>query len=228
MHELVNYAEERRLSDEELDLIALERIDPFSFTLEPSLYNKKWWDYRRWHPTYATYEFALAYEKAYRLIYSQRYDLNEAKNLRVFKNRDPLDSLQEVVFGLWGARQHADLHGISYDFYCLQGLYFSEVADWSMLARPIDLTGMKVRLHITTAWNDLGLFRPSKSEYYKPENFVGDQYQMAYYRKLYHSIKAQNGRSGVNNAMSRGVLTSKILMAIEQIDAMPVALPILY
>lgn len=157
----------RNFSDLELDLIALERIEPEVLKREAALYQTKWWDYRFLHPTEATYAFAQSYERAYRRLYAKRYDKFEAETVAVFNNADALKDTKTTVVGLWMARQKADELGIRYDSWCFPALDYSERV-FDKLARTPELVLPNVVEHIEHQWlvrNIAGLVQPEAIQY---------------------------------------------------------------
>ena len=81
------------LTEDVYNTIAIERIDPKYFDLEPELFNTKWFDYRFINPTQATYCYAHHYKIALKRAMVRRTDIHRGEAWNVFpgiKDRLPL------------------------------------------------------------------------------------------------------------------------------------------
>jgi hypothetical protein len=176
------------LTDADYDRIALLRIDPELRKEEPALFDTKWFDYRREHPTKMTYLFAHEYVQAVKDIHSKTSDVHEAKTLKVLDHEDifiPNDSMA-IDVSFWKARQAADAQGVPYDFYLNFAMNRAANRGWHVYPRPNQLYMYELVLDAGDAWRQQvsEIFTTSKSPIMRTEHFEGHPDQAAYQRWL--------------------------------------------
>jgi hypothetical protein len=137
-------------SDLQLDYVCLRSIPQELTKKEPSLYDKKWWDYRDLHPMGATYNFVYEYNRAYKNIASKRI---ETKKVQIFEG-DFLLRPESVIRGFWLGRQVADELSMPYNFYCYYTIDTSEKMDWPYLARPEDMSNTALVTETFNQWTE--------------------------------------------------------------------------
>lgn len=153
-----------KLTTQELDLLAIQKISPALFKEETSLYQTKWWDYRHLHPVEATYEFANEYLAAYRRVIQRRIESEVAKRIFPVKGmKDIFNDAKDIqITGFWKARQMADRIGCPYSFYCSEALLYGDKRDWAFLPKPTQMYSTQRKFEtdpslvesIAAAWND--------------------------------------------------------------------------
>jgi hypothetical protein len=118
------------------EVIALSRIPSNLRKKEAELMRTRWFDYRRLHPTKATYLFAHAYNKAYQNCVAVMKDVG-LRFMKGYKGADALDVHEKLSF--WRARQLVDSLGIRYDFFLRKAMDWHIEAGWIQPPRPSHL-----------------------------------------------------------------------------------------
>lgn len=155
------------------ELLAIQHIPASLTKKEPELMRKKWFDYRRMHPTKATYLFAQAYNRAYGDCVSVMKD-RSGKFMRGFKGLDFMESRERLAF--WRLRQLIDSLGIRYDFFLRKAMDWHVEAGWLQPPRPSHIgANADMVTDVMMAWEEECAARiqfPRDSRY-KAVNFFG-------------------------------------------------------
>lgn len=169
------------LSRSEYDLIAIRRIDRGLLAKESELQQTKWFDYRRMHPTAATYLCAAQFTFSYRHFVRKAFDFERAAYAKGFKGDDCMEHREAKTF--WKLRQFIDSLGIRYDFYMLAAVDFCIRAGWQQPPRPAMLYSREDMVQfIKDAWVE-EMHRSVqyvKDPFYRVENWIGHADQVAY------------------------------------------------
>lgn len=80
------------LDPAQADIATIQHIQPKLLKQEPELMRKKWFDYRRMHPTVATYLFVAEYIKAFKRMTAAAFDVDRSKFVKGMKEIDFMDS----------------------------------------------------------------------------------------------------------------------------------------
>jgi hypothetical protein len=180
------------LTVDDCEIKALTAIPLPILEAEVELIESKWFDYRRLHPTKATYLFASKYELGLRDIYAKTIDYRKAGDLQAFNGKDPLETAD--VVSLWRARQSYDRIGVRYEF----GLRFTfgRFADrgWSHFPRPNQLYGQELLLDIADAWKVecRARLQFAADPMFRNENFANLPEQVDYHSWLIKQIKSRD------------------------------------
>ena len=174
------------------ELLAIQNVKDALLKKESALMKVKWFDYRRMHPTKATYFLAHSYNKAYSRFISITQDGRSAPYMRGFKGMDFMLTKERLSF--WRLRQHIDKLGIRYDFYLMKGMDWCIANGWLQPARPSHLmTNEEMVTDIMMAWEEECAIRMqfALDDRYKVSNFFGHSDQLAYEQFIIDSIKTR-------------------------------------
>lgn len=162
------------------ELLAIQHIPASLLKKEAELMRSKWFDYRRMHPTKATYFLAQCYNRAYQDCVVVMKD-RSGKFMRGFKGLDMLQSREKLAF--WRLRQLIDSLGIRYDFFLRQAMDWHVSAGWLQPPRPSHISSNQDMItDVMMAWEEECAARLQfcKDERYKVRNFFGHVDQLAY------------------------------------------------
>lgn len=203
------------ISDERCETLRIQHFSPKQCSLEPRLYQLKWWDYRSLHPVQATFLFADCYKKAAIWSLSRRVDVEEAQSFRIcggkkFGEDSFLSLPKQQRTGMWVARQTADRFGIPYDFWCTKAMIYCEKNLWRFIPKPTQMYGSTVKEehehfkmpmvdYIRLAWHEKksNEFLCANSDFYKADNYSGHQYQKDHLLFLKRQLVRLNNRAMV-------------------------------
>lgn len=164
-------------------------IRPESREDEADLYLTKWFDYRHFHPTQATYYFAHCYVQAVRRIYAKTRDVERAKTVEPFQNRD-ITQCPEFT-ACWLARKNFDRIGVRYD--TALDFAFKRATDrgWGYFPRPNQLYGAELTADLTDYWQKLctDVFQHGEHPRFLDENYCGHPDQDAHHQWLIAQVK---------------------------------------
>ena len=155
------------------ELLAIQHITPKLLKEEAALYRTKWFDYRRIHPTKATYLLAHCYNRAYQDCMVVMRD-RSGKFMRGFKGMDFMESREKLSF--WRLRQRIDSLGIRYEFFLRKAMDWHVSAGWLQPPRPSHLsTNEDMITDVMMAWEEecAARIQYPQDTRYKVENFFG-------------------------------------------------------
>jgi hypothetical protein len=173
------------------ELLAIQHIPAALLKKEAALYRVKWFDYRRMHPTKATYLLAQCYNRAYQDCMSVMRD-RSGKFMRGFKGMDFMESRERLSF--WRLRQLIDSLGIRYDFFLRRAMTWHIEAGWLQPPRPSHLaTNQDMITDVMMAWEEECAARIQfpKDTRYKVANFFGHVDQLDWETHLVAQIKTR-------------------------------------
>ena len=177
--------------------------------LEPDLYTKRWFDYRRNLPSQATQAFCNEYERLYREQYAKTQDRETARTLIVHGvTKDLFKSPYLLQF--WRARQEADRLGCKYSFYIRFVLNRAFERGWRYLPRPNQIFDEDISLDCEVAWLDLKrvTLQLAENPLFLAENYKGYPEQDDYYLYLIQQVLGQHAKDKV---LARLVYKDRIL-----------------
>lgn len=159
---------------------------------ERFLFSQKWFDYRKVHSIIATFMFAEAYETAYKETYTRELDHKRGPYVKGLKNRDIFTPLKDAaadrsrlttLTGIWKSRQHADLMGIPYLFFCRSALKWTMRKSRKYIARPTQLYSFDLLTAISNDWREwiAGRAVVAEDAIFKNENYRGAPIQDAHH-----------------------------------------------
>lgn len=100
------------------DKFAAQHIRPEDIQVDLELMEKKYWDYKMWHPTKATMYFAHRYHAIASKVMEREVGGKQAAGYRVKAARFDLRYMPlATIRAFWKARQYADAIGCTYDVY---------------------------------------------------------------------------------------------------------------
>lgn len=166
---------------EEGDLLALRVIPPALLSGEAELFETKWFDYRRLHPTQATFLFMHGYRAAYRRVMARREDYRQVHLLRGMKVGNPFDPDRKETPAFWKARRLADAAGIPYEQFCYSALDYGERSCWENLPRPGQFEKPEIVDKIVADWEEVSAayIRLPDDPIYLAKHFVGSAIQVS-------------------------------------------------
>jgi hypothetical protein len=179
----------------QLELLALG-IDASHRAAEPELMRCKWFDYRRLHPTTATYLFAHHYKQAVRTWAETTHDLEGASKVRAFAPADIFKGREATA--MWNARACADSLGMPYD------LFFSMTAQramnqlWSKFPRPNQLYGEEVVIDLKAMFDELcaTTLVYSRDPWFKVPQFFGHAVQLEHREHVLQRLQQAGSHPG--------------------------------
>lgn len=176
------------------EVLAIQNIPAKLLKKEPELHATRWFDYRRMHPTKATYLFYAMYVRAYRDFITKTRDRGMGSGILPFKGvkGDFMNAKEKQA--LWRLRQVADSLGLRYDFFLRFAMNWKIEHNWHHVPRPVHLAANEEMLaDCMLAWeqecrNSLQL---CKDERYLAQNFFGHADQLAYEAFIVGQIKTR-------------------------------------
>lgn len=172
--------------------LAIQHIPSSLLKSEAELMSKRWFDYRRMHPTKATYLLAHLYNKAYGNAISVMKDGETGKYMKGFKGMDFMETRERLSF--WRLRQHIDSLGIRYDFYLRHAMNYCISNGWLQPPRPSHLRADdEMTVAVMLAWEEeiKAKIQFCKDTRYKTSNFFGHVDQIAYEKYIIDQIKSR-------------------------------------
>jgi hypothetical protein len=173
------------------EVAAIANIDGKILKREPELLTKKWFDYRRMHPTKATYLFAQCYLKAYQDFMVTTLDFERGKFMRPFKGGPDFMVAKEKK-ALWQLRQTGDQLGIRYNFFLRFAMNWMMARSWHHAPRPSHMNANDEMLaDMVLAWEEecRNSLQICADERYLAANWFGHADQIAYEAFLIKQIK---------------------------------------
>jgi len=171
------------------ELLAISHIPLQALRREAELFGKKWFDYRPWHPTKATYYLAQCYSRAYGKFLSQAKDLGMMWS-KGFKGKDFIDSREKTAF--WTLRQKCDEAGVRYDFAMRYAMEWCLRRGWKQPPRPAHIySDADLWIDLLDAWamEQRGKFQFATHPRYRVENYVGAPDQQEYEDRVIKMVK---------------------------------------
>lgn len=201
------------------ELLAIQHIPTKLLKAESELMRKKWFDYRRMHPTKATYLLAQTYNRAYQQCMVVMKD-RSGQFMRGFKGIDFMESRERLAF--WRLRQLIDVLGIRYDFFLRKAMDWHIEAGWLQPPRPAHIgANSDLVTDIMLAWEEEceARIQYPRDTRYKAANFFGHVDQLDWENWLVEQIKVRrHPQYALHGALYvEGVL--RIEKAIECFDA---------
>lgn len=174
------------------EIKAIQNIDAKILKKEPELLGTKWFDYRRMHPTKATYLFAKCYNRAYKDFMRLTFDHVRGQYMRPFRGTsdDFMDAKERKA--LWQLRQTADAVGIRYEFFLRHAMNWKVAHNWHHAPRPSHINANEELLvDVGLAWEDecRNSLQICKDERYLAKNWFGHADQVAYENFLIGQIR---------------------------------------
>ena len=173
------------------EMLAIQHVPAALLKKEAALYRTKWFDYRRMHPTKATYFLAQCYNRAYQDCMSVMRD-RSGRFMRGFKGMDFMESRERLSF--WRLRQLIDSLGIRYDFFLRRAMTWHIEAGWLQPPRPSHLaTNQDMITDVMMAWEEECAARLQfpKDTRYKVANFFGHADQLDWEKFAVDQIKTR-------------------------------------
>lgn len=182
------------------ELLAIQHVPESLLKKEAELMRKKWFDYRRMHPTVATYLFAHCFNRAYQDFMVAVHD-RSGQYMRAFKQLDFMEAHEKLA--VWRLRQLADSLGMRYDFFLRHAFkqyshdgWFLKKLDKGRVAapRPSHINAnTEVVANVMLAWEEECAARiqyPVDTRY-KAYNWIGHVDQLDWERYLVEQIKTR-------------------------------------
>jgi len=173
------------------EVAAIANIDGKLLKREPELLTTKWFDYRRMHPTKATYLFAQCYLKAYQDFMVTTLDYQRGKFMRPFKGSEDFMQAKEKK-ALWMLRQTGDQLGIRYNFFLRFAMNWMMARSWHHAPRPSHINANEEMLaEMVIAWEEecRNSLQICQDQRYLAANWFGHADQIAYEQFLITQIK---------------------------------------
>jgi hypothetical protein len=190
------------LNRDECDIIAIQLIPNAIREDDAALFGKKWYDYRRLHPTQATCLFVDLYRKAYSKTMQTFVDQDKGKYATGVKGKTLADMREAKAF--WRTRQKIDDTGMRYDFFLSEAMNWCIANGWKRPPRPAHLANNDIILAALNAWEleCRAKIQYPVDDFYKAVHFFGHKDQIAYERWLVGQIKKRNHpKYGLNAAL---------------------------
>ena len=178
------------LDPAQADIATIQHIQPKLLKQEPELMRKKSFDYRRMHPTVATYLFVAEYIKAFKRMTAAAFDVDRAQFVKGMKEIDFMDSRERNTF--WKLRQKADECGVRYDFFMRSAMQWCLARGWHQPPRPSQIySNDDMIVAILDAWamECRAKIQYPEDPHFLVENWVGSVDQLAYEAYLVERIK---------------------------------------
>lgn len=173
------------------ELLAIKNIPDALLKKESELMRSKWFDYRRMHPTKATYLLAKEYDRAYRDMQIAIKDVG-GEYMRGFKGLDFMNSRECKMF--WKLRQAADVLGIRYDFFMRHAMNWCIANGHRQPPRPQHIySNDELITEVRMKWEEeqAASIQHCKDDRYAVANFFGHVDQLAYEEFLIAQIKSR-------------------------------------
>lgn len=177
---------------EHADIISIQHIDQKLMSKEAELMGKKWFDYRRLHPTVATYLFASEYVKGYKRMLRVAFDAGRAIYSKGIKELDFVNSREKN--SIWKLRQRIDTTGIRYDFFIRECMNYCIDNNWQQPPRPSHMySSDDMIVHVLNRWHEecRGRLQYPTDPHFFVENWCGSKDQLAYESWLISEIKTR-------------------------------------
>lgn len=194
------------------EALAVSKIPLVVLRDEPSLFAKKWFDYRQFHPTKSTYLLAHCYTKAYQRFLAQAVEIKQSYS-KGFTGKDVMEAREKLSF--WKLRMKCDDYGVRYDFACRFAMEWCLARGWKRPPRPNQL------LEKAEFWTDMadawaresrGIFQYATNQRYEANQFIGAPDQVIYENEVVSMVK----RSRVREIALHTVLYLKNALRIER------------
>lgn len=209
------------VDSEHADIIAIQHINMKLTKREPELMATKWFDYRRLHPTVATYLFTSEYIKAYKQMLRTAFDTNRAAYSKGIKEQDFVNSKEKTA--IWKLRQRVDETGIRYDFFIRECMNYCIDQGWRQPPRPSHLySNDDMMIHVLNLWHEecKGRIQYATDDHYQTENWTGSRDQLAYENWLVDEI---NKRPRPAYTLSAAIYEMGVLRIETALERFPVA-----
>lgn len=170
------------------EVLALQHIDDSLLKREAGLMRTKWFDYRRMHPTKATYLLAHEFNRAYGNCMAVMKDRGQ-KFMRGFKGMDYMQAYEKKSF--WRLRQLIDSLGIRYDFFLRKAMNWYIANGYRQAPRPAHITNnADLITDVMMAWEEECAARIQwpKDTRYKARNFIGHVDQLDWEKWIVEQI----------------------------------------
>lgn len=156
-----------------------------------SIYETRWWDYRRMAPGHSFMLFTHLYYRAFRSA-ARKVLAMKARDARLsnlcgasevqYKADEVWDRNKAHITGLWKSMLLCDALGMPYDHFCRLACEAAIETGWRRLPKPNHLYSDKIGGHVWDKWIALceeRLFIPTHP-IFLVENYVGTQIQDEY------------------------------------------------
>jgi len=173
------------------ELLALQHIDDGLLKKEAALMRSKWFDYRRMHPTKATYLLAHEFNRAYQDCMVVMKD-RSGRYMRAFKGMDCMQAHERKSF--WRLRQLIDGLGMRYDFFLRHAMDWYISNGYRQPPRPAHIgANADLITDVMLAWEDecAAKIQWTRDTRYKAVNFIGHIDQLDWERWLVEQIKTR-------------------------------------
>ncbi|MFW6855406.1 hypothetical protein ACODYM_29365 [Burkholderia gladioli] len=177
------------------EALAVSRIPLKVLRLEAPLYAKKWYDYRPYHPTKATYLLAECYTRAFQRFMAQAVEL-KASYTKGFKGRDVMEAREKLSF--WKLRMKCDEYGLKYDFACRFAMEWCLLRGWGQPPRPSHIySDAELWIDLLDAWEreNRGSFQYATHPRYAVDNFLAAPDQVEYENRIVKMVLRSPARS---------------------------------
>lgn len=176
---------------ENLEVLALTKVDPTLREAEAALYGRRWFDFRHLHPVEATRQFGAAYAAVVTESYRETKDLKTAEQVCSKINVDPMDS--PFITAYWRARQGMDAISVPYDFGIRVAFKKTLSSGWKVFPRPNQLYGRELLMDILDAWKERckATLQLSTIDRYRVEHYTGHPDQEAHQQWVIAQIRAR-------------------------------------
>lgn len=201
------------------ETLMLQHVGDKMIKLEAELMRTKWFDYRRLHPTKATYYLAHCYNRAYQDCMVVMRD-KSGRFMRGFKGMDVMTIYENTRF--WKLRQLIDSLGIRYDFFLRHAMEWHIAAGWIRPPRPSQITANADMItDVMMAWEEecAARLQFAKDPRYKTPNFFGHMDQIAWEDWLIAQIKTRRHPQYALHAALYIEDTLRIERALQEFDA---------
>jgi hypothetical protein len=168
------------LTPQQYELLAITKVGAPYREIEPTLFNRRWFDYRAWPPAKATYYFADCYIAAAKRFYARTRDVTTADDIKPLDHQDVFQSGERTA--MWRARQTFDMLGVRYPWGMDFAFDRAMKRGWHYFPRPNQLYHETLVLDMKDAWakHCTEIFEPVKSERFRIENFEDHPDQIAF------------------------------------------------
>lgn len=173
---------------DQCEILAVQNIHPKLLKGEAALFKTKWFDYRPFHPTMATYMAVHYYNRAYGFFMASAMD-HKKRFMAGFKGKDFMLSREKQSF--WKMRQQIDQVGIRYDFFLMEAMKWCIENGWRQPPRPAMIaTNADMIVHITNLWQHELRTRIqwAVADRYRASMFAGTPDQLAYEEHIVSNI----------------------------------------
>ena len=178
------------------ETLMMQHIPDSLIKKEAELMRTKWFDYRRMHPTKATYYFTHCFHKAYQQFMVTTYD-RSGRYMKAFKQMDIMHAYEKQA--VWKLRQLADSLGMRYDFFLLRafawysdGWFLKQIGKKVTAPRPAHIgANADLLTDVMMQWEEecAARIQFAQDPRYKTRNFFGHADQLAYEDWLIEQIK---------------------------------------